>query len=44
MPPESFQVSQRNILLDAEASRAVRWGAKLGAAAIAYVPAGARAA
>jgi hypothetical protein len=43
MPPESFLVGQRNILLDAEASRAGRWGAKLGAAAtIAYVPAGAR--
>ncbi len=44
MPPESFLVSQRNILLDAEAARAGRWGAALGAAAtIAHVPAGARA-
>jgi len=45
MPPESFLVSQRNILLDAEASRAGRWGAALGAAAtIAHAPTGARAA
>ncbi|HTX27159.1 MAG TPA: flavodoxin domain-containing protein [Streptosporangiaceae bacterium] len=45
MPPESFLVSQRNILLAAEASRARRWGAALGAAATtAHVPARARAA
>jgi hypothetical protein len=45
MPPESFLVSQRNILLKAEASRARRWGAAVGAAAtIARVRAGARAA
>jgi Flavodoxin len=45
MPPESFLVSQRNILLNAEASRARRWGAAMGAAAtIAHVPARARAA
>ena len=45
MPPESFLVSQRNILLKAEASRARRWGAAVGAAAtIAHVPAHARAA
>jgi len=45
MPPESFLVSQRNILLGTEASRARRWGAALGAAAaIAHVRAGDRAA
>jgi hypothetical protein len=45
MSPESFLVGQRNLLLDAESSRARRWGAKLGAAAtIAHAPAGARAA
>jgi hypothetical protein len=43
MPPESFLVSQRNVLLEAEASRAERWGAALGAAAtIAHVPADAQ--
>jgi Flavodoxin len=31
--PESFLVSQRNTLLDGEASRARRWGAALGATA-----------
>jgi hypothetical protein len=45
MPPESFLVSQQNILLDAEASRARRWGGALGAAAtVAHGPVGARAA
>jgi len=45
VPPESFQVSQQNILPDAEASRARRWGAALGAAAtIAHAPGSARAA
>jgi hypothetical protein len=45
MPPESFLVSQRNILLGAEASRARRWGEAVGAAAtIAHVRTGARAA
>jgi hypothetical protein len=45
MPPESFLVSQRNILLKAEASRARRWGAAVGAAATTvHARAGARAA
>lgn len=45
MPPESFLVSQQNILLDAEASRASRWGAALGTAVtVAHGPSGARAA
>jgi hypothetical protein len=45
MTPESFLVSQRNILLKAEASRARRWGAAVGAAAtLAHVRRGARAA
>jgi hypothetical protein len=39
-PPESFLVSQQNVVIDGEAARARRWGAALGSAAvIAYVPA-----
>jgi len=42
VPAESFLVSQQNLLVDGETSRARRWGAALGAAAaIAHVPAGA---
>jgi len=41
VPPESFLVSQRNAVIDGEASRARRWGTLLGAAAsVAHVPAG----
>jgi hypothetical protein len=40
-PAESFLVSQRNTVIDGEASRAHGWGAVLGAAAtVAHVPAG----
>ena len=38
-PPESFLVSQQNVVIDGEAARARRWGAALGSAAvIAHVP------
>jgi len=40
-PAESFLVSQRNSVIDGEASRARHWGTLLGAAAcVAHVPAG----
>jgi hypothetical protein len=40
-PAESFLVSQRNTVIDGEASRAHQWGTLLGAAAtVAHVPAG----
>ena len=42
MPAESFLVTQRNMVVDGETSRARRWGATLGAAAaFAHVPVGA---
>jgi hypothetical protein len=42
VPAESFLISQQNLVVDGETSRARRWGAALGAAAaIAHVPAGA---
>ena len=42
VPAESFLVSQENLVVDGETSRARRWGAALGAAAaIAHVPAAA---
>jgi Flavodoxin domain len=42
VPAESFLVSQQNLVIDGETSRARRWGAALGAAAaFAHVPAGA---